>query len=309
MIHYRDADVDRVLRGDAVLATLSRAFADFARGDAAMQARVRTEAGAVKLSTLGAILPKQGYAGAKVYTTIAGRFSFVIQLFSARSGAPLATFDANAITRWRTAAVSVLAAQHGANPESTTLAIFGTGVQAQAHLEAFHRSFALRAVRIVSHASGEELATRARQLGLDARVVGAKEALRGAHIIVTATRSKTPLFDGAWAEPGAFIAAVGSSLPTARELDDTAIARSAAIVVEWREQSLREAGDLVLADPALLASKRVVELGEVLDGRQRLRRGADDIVVLKSVGVGLEDIAIAGLAYERLAGEPVLPAA
>jgi ornithine cyclodeaminase len=72
VIHCRDVDVDRVLRGEAVLATLSRAFVEFARCDAAMQARVRTEAGPVKLSMLGAVLPRQGYAGAKVYTTIAG---------------------------------------------------------------------------------------------------------------------------------------------------------------------------------------------------------------------------------------------
>jgi ornithine cyclodeaminase len=81
------------------------------------------------------------------------------------------------------------------------------------------------------------------------------------------------------------------------------------MVVEWREQSLREAGDLVLADPSLLAARPVLDLGEVLDGRHRLRRGADDIVVLKSVGVGLEDLAIAGLAYRRLTGEPARPGA
>lgn len=301
MIHVTDAEIDAALRDADLADTLDRAFVAFARGEAAMQRRMRTDAGGVKLSTLGAVWPGEGYAGAKVYTTIAGRFDFVIVLFSAETGAPLATLDANAITRWRTAAVSVLAARRYACADASTLAVFGTGVQARAHVEAFARAFPLRSVRVVSRNSGEALAAHARDIaGCEVRVAEPRDALHGAELVVTATRAATPLFPGEWVAPGAFVAAVGSSRPDTRELDDTLLARASAIVVEWREQTLDEAGDLVQADPALLARVPVVELGEALAGTAAAPRADGDVAILKSVGVGLADIAAAGLAWQRL---------
>ncbi|MDQ8034799.1 MAG: ornithine cyclodeaminase family protein, partial [Bordetella sp.] len=121
-----------------------------------------------------------------------------------------------------------------------------------------------------------------------------------ADVLVTASRAATPLFAGDALKPGAFVAAIGSSLPTTRELDDRALARARAIVVEWREQTLAEAGDLVLADPLCGVAGKIAQLYEVLAGAP-LRQSAQDILIYKSVGVGLEDIALAGLAYRRVA--------
>lgn len=300
MKHYDDAAIDAALAGADVAGTLRRAFVDFARGEAAMQPRVRTDCGPVKLSTLGAVWPGDGYAGAKAYTTIAGRFSFVIVLFSAHTGHALATLDANALTRWRTAAVSTLAAQRFAQSDAGTLALFGTGVQARAHLDAFADAFTLRSVRIVSRGSADALAAHARTRVSDVRVTGPLDALRGADLVVTATRATQPLFDGAWAEPGAVIVAVGSSKPDAREIDDALLARASVVVVEWREQTLREAGDLVQADPAVFADVPIVELGAALSSDCIPRRDSGDVTVFESVGVGLADVAAAGLAYARL---------
>jgi len=101
-------------------------------------------------------------------------------------------------------------------------------------------------------------------------------------------------------KPGAFIAAIGSSLPTTRELDDALLARAHTIVVEWKPQTLQEAGDLLLADPAIGVEQKIVEFSEVVVGRVT-RNHADDIYLYKSVGVGLEDVALAGHAYKKLA--------
>jgi ornithine cyclodeaminase len=70
--------------------------------------------------------------------------------------------------------------------------------------------------------------------------------------------------------------------------------------VEWRPQSLREAGDLVLADKAVLPDAKIVELADVLLETRAVREHADDIVIYKSVGVGLEDVALAGVAWQRI---------
>ncbi|MGZ5043016.1 MAG: ornithine cyclodeaminase family protein [Usitatibacter sp.] len=284
MIHFTDAEVDRALEGADLEAALREAFDDVAESRGAQQARVRTDSGGVKLSTLGAVLPRAGVAGAKVYTTVGGEFSFLIALFSARTGKPLATFEANAITRRRTAAVSVLAAKACGIDAARTIAIFGTGVQGRAHTQAFAAAYPAAQLRIVG------------------RTGDPRAALEGAQVVVTATRSAGALFDGKWVEPGTFVSAVGSSRPDTRELDDTLMSRAHAVVVEWKDQALREAGDVVMLPPALREQLNVMELGEVLAGRASPRRAAEDIVVFKSVGVGLEDVSIAGLAYRRLTG-------
>jgi ornithine cyclodeaminase len=298
--HYADAAIDAALAGADLAGTLRRAFVDFANGAAAMQPRVRTDCGPMKLSTLGAVWPGEGFAGAKIYTTIAGRFSFVFVLFSSDTGAALATFDGDALTRWRTAAVTVLAAERFARPQASTLALFGTGVHARAHLEAYARAFPLRSVRIVSRGTAVGFSAHARTLVPDVGVVSAREALRGADLVVTATRAARPLFDGALVESGAMVAAVGSSKPDAREIDDALLARASVAIVDWREQTLREAGDLVQADPAVLASLPIVDLGVALRDATVAQRPGGDVVVFKAVGVGLADVAAASLAYRRL---------
>jgi len=295
-----DAAVDAALANADLVGTLRAAFLDLAQGRAAMQPRVRTDCESVRLSTLGAIWPARDVAGAKIYTTIAGRFSFIIVLFSTVSGEVLATFDANAITRWRTAAVSLLAAQCCARTEVRRLALFGTGVQAKAHLAAFAGHYALQSVHVVSRGDASSFVREARALaGCEVHAATARAALAEADVVITATRATAPLFDGAWLAPGTFVCAVGSSKPDTRELDDAAIARATTIVVEWREQALVEAGDLVLADSRLLSRVPVIELGAALREPVAPASADRDIVIFKSVGVGLEDVATAELVYRR----------
>ncbi|HZZ91353.1 MAG TPA: hypothetical protein VFE23_02265 [Usitatibacter sp.] len=285
MRHLTDADVERALEGADIEGALRAAFVDLATGRAAQQPRMRTDAGGVKLSTLGGVVPGQGVAGAKVYTTIAGRFDFVIVLFSTEDGRPIATLEANAITRRRTAAVSVLAARSAALEDVVSIVVFGTGVQARAHADAFTRAYP---------------AARCRMIGRG-ELADARTALAQAQIVVTATRASEPLFDGAWLARGAFVAAVGSSRPDTRELDDTALGRAARVIVEWKPQALAEAGDLVRLPAALRDRLRVLELGDVLAGHAPARTTREDIVVFKSVGVGVEDVVVAGLACGRAA--------
>ncbi len=303
MIHVSDEMVEAAVSATDARAVLADAFRQFGQGDAAMQARIRSEAGGVKLSTLGAVIPGQQVLGAKVYSTIKGQFSFVILLFSSVDGRALATFDAGTITRLRTAGCSVIAAQHLARPEASTLAVFGSGPLGRAHAIQLAEVFPLRQVLLVSRSSDPALAAELEvACGTPTRMALANEAAAEADIVVTASRSPAALFSGDLLKPGCFVAAVGSSLPNTRELDDRAMARASLVAVEWRDQSLREAGDLVLADPKALPAEKIVELGEILAGKARGRTDDDEITIYKSVGVGLQDIALAGLAYRRIVG-------
>ncbi|MBB5409822.1 ornithine cyclodeaminase [Paraburkholderia sp. HC6.4b] len=303
MIHLNDAQIDALVGFDEAIPTLEQAFRALSRGRAAVQRRVRTEAGGVKLSTLGAVLPEAGVTGAKVYTTINGRFLFSIVLFSTDDGRPLATLDANALTRIRTAATTVLAVRALAREDARAVAIFGTGVQGRAHAQALAAHTGLQSFRIVGLDNVEqvvdELNARHRARGVKATAGEAAEAVRDADVIVTATRATGALFDGATLAPGAMVAAIGSSLPYTRELDDTTLARASRIVVELHEQAREEAGDLVQAAPGTFDWRNVVELGDVLEGRANARVRSEDIVVYKAVGIGLQDVALAGLAWRK----------
>ncbi|ESJ04699.1 ornithine cyclodeaminase [Cupriavidus sp. HPC(L)] len=301
MQHITDEMVDRHVAPEDVQRIMLEAFRSFGQGKAAMQQRIRTEAGGVKLSTLGAVIPDQGVAGAKVYTTIDGQFSFVILLFSTEDGRPLASFDAGAITGLRTAACTVVAARHLARPDVRTLALFGAGTQGAAHARQLSAALPLERILLCDPYAPADLPERLSQsCGIPVLVTENEAAVREADIVVTASRSTTPLFSGEAIKPGAFVAAIGSSLPHTRELDDVALSRASAVVVEWKPQSTREAGDIVMAGQGVLPESKLVELADVVLERAQPRRSDDDIVIYKSVGVGLEDVALAGLAWQRV---------
>jgi ornithine cyclodeaminase len=305
MLHITDSMIDAAIGPADARQALLEALQSFGAGRGAMQERVRTEAGGMKISTMGAVLPDQGFAGAKVYTTLRGQFDFVILLFSGSDGRPLASLEANAITRLRTAACSVIAARHLARPGARRLAVFGAGVQGRAHALQFSQVYALEEIRLVDPFAAPDVAAALQdECGVRVRLTDAAAALDHADIVVTASRATQPLFAGDALSPGTFVAAIGSSLPTTLELDDTALRRAARIVLDWAPQTLREAGDLMQAGPGCLAPEKMADLAEVVSGARPGRRGDDEITIYKAVGVGLQDIALAGLAYCRIAGAP-----
>lgn len=301
MFHITDAMIDAAVSPQEAQHVLNEAFRLFDEGRASMQERFRTEAQGVKISTLGAVIPDQKVAGAKVYTTIKGQFTFVIVLFSTEDGRALASLDAGAITRLRTAACSLIAARHLARPASKQMALFGAGVQGKAHAIQMAKAYALEEILVCDPYATPGLADELQQLcGTPVRLCAAAEAVAGADIVVTASRSTEPLFSGDALKPGCFVAAIGSSLPHTRELDDRALERASRIAVEWRPQTEREAGDLVLARPGLVTADKLVELGALVSGQAPGRQSEDEITLYKSVGVGLEDVALAGLAWHKL---------
>lgn len=302
----RDAEVRAVARELDLAAAVGAAFAEAAAGRSALQPRQRIAIDGAKLSTMAAILPGLGVAGAKVYTTVGGRFAFVVLLFDAASGAPLACLEADAFTEFRTAAVSEVVAAALGPRDPKVLAVFGTGVQAGAHARAFARRFALRELRVVSRGdAGDYCARLGAELGIDARPAAAADAVAGADLVVTATRSKTPLFDGAWLAPGALVTAVGSTLPDGREIDGATLRRAAAIVIEDPLQTFAEAGDLRLAAAdGDLDGDKVLTLADALADPARARPSDDAIVVFESVGIALEDVAVAAAIYRAIADGP-----
>ena len=285
---------------------IESAWSSFARGDAAILARQRIDCGPVKLSTMGAIWRTAGTAGAKTYTTVGGRFEFVFDLFDISEGGQgrhVASMDGGELTRLRTPALTAYVSGHG-TVACQKLALFGFGVQGRVHLDALAALLPLREVCVVETRDvGADCEAAGRRLDRTVRQSTAEAAVRDADLVVTATRSKQPLFDGAWLKPGAFVVAVGTSLPTGRELDDATLSRAARVIVEWKPQSLLEAGAVVIGRQlGLLDDARIVDILQILAGQAAWRASADEIVVFKSVGVGLMDLAVATEAWHALRG-------
>lgn len=299
-----DDEVAALVTMREAIFAMTAAFEQFGNGAGAIAPRVRASAEhgqrAVTISAMGAALPAGGVAGAKVYTTVQGRFCFVIVLFSSVTGEPLAAIEANEITRFRTAAASAVAMRALARRDARVLALFGTGVQARAHAEAFLLTHPFERVLVAGRAGAPDLAHWiAAEFGVKASAVDAASAAREADVVATCTRATEPLFDGRLVRPGAFVAAIGSSKPQARELDDALLARADQIVVEWLPAAQAEAGEFVRAAPGVIDPARVVELGKLLVHGARYERKPNDIVIYKSVGVGLQDVALAQLVWQR----------
>jgi ornithine cyclodeaminase len=199
-------------------------------------------------------------------------------------------------------------------PHASDLAIIGSGTQARTHLEAMLAVRGITRVRAWSptpdrlRAFVEEARERT-GLAVEA-AASPREAIDGAQIVCTVSAARAPVLEGAWLAPGSHVNAVGSSVPTAREVDGEAV-RSARLFVDRRESAMNEAGDLIAAmkEGTIASSHIVAELGEVLIGSAEGRRGPDEITLFESLGLAVEDLAAAAFvvsaAQEQGAGATV----
>jgi ornithine cyclodeaminase/alanine dehydrogenase-like protein (mu-crystallin family) len=222
-----------------------------------------------------------------------------VLLQSGETGELLAMLNASAVTEIRTAAVSAVATRALAREDARVCAILGSGVQGRSHVEAMRnagRDF--DEIRVWSR-TPENAQALAAQWGLTASG-SVEEALDGADVVCTTTTAREPIVQRSWLAPGAHVNAVGSSIPTTRELDTATIADSA-LFVDRRESTENEAGDYLfpLREGAIGPDHIRAELGDVLLGSAPGRSSDDELTVFKSLGIGVEDLASAELVYRR----------
>ena len=216
------------------------------------------------------------------------------------TGVPLATLDGSALTTLRTPAASALAADLLARPETTSLGLFGTGVQARGHLEAM---LVVRpnVVNIVvcgrteesSRAFLEDPEVKALADGRQL-VAGNPETTGACDLVCGCTTSSDPVIPTAAVRPGAHVGLVGSYSTARREVAPDLLTRSS-VFVDNRETAAAEAGDLILASESGTWSfdDIVGDLTELC--RNETGRSSDDeITLFKSVGLAVWDLMVAG---------------
>ena len=221
-----------------------------------------------------------------------------VLLHDGETGVLRAVLNASAITEIRTAAVSAVATKLLARPGSRRVAILGAGVQARSHAHAMRTILDDPELRVWSRTPAH-----AEALALEAHAVTCEtieEALDGADVVCTCTASREPIVRRAWLAPGTHLNAVGSSIPSARELD-TDVVVEAGLFVDRRESTLNESGDYLRAvEEAGIGPDHIRgELGELLVGSRPGRRDAEELTVFKSLGLAVEDLAAASLCVAR----------
>ena len=293
MKHFTEDDVRRLLPMAECIEALRTAFREYAAGKAANQPRRRLylDTGSVLHTLAGA---NSKYFGTKVYSSNP-KFgaNFFVLLFDAATAKPLAQFEGNHLGQIRTGAATGLAVDLLASREAATLAIIGAGFQARTQVDAVRAVRNIKEVRAWSrHAEKREaFAADMNAVAVDT----AEQAVRGADIVVTATWAKSPVLAAEWVHPEALVCAVGSNDPGRRELPGDLVSKASLLVVDDLTQGRMEAGDYCLAldeqgwEKVTPLTKVVAETGLRPPG----------IAIFKSVGLGLEDVAAAGLIYEK----------
>jgi ornithine cyclodeaminase/alanine dehydrogenase-like protein (mu-crystallin family) len=293
-----EAEVHEHLAIGECIEAMERALGELARGDSQMPLR-NVLRGSGSAGMLG-LMPAYRGGEHPVYSLKA---VCIFPLFDGQTGLPSAILNGSAVTAIRTAAVTALATRLLARADATTLAILGSGVQAQAHLRSLMLVRAFTSVRIHSpnHEHAASLAAAgAAEFGEAVHFeacVSARDALDGAAVVVTATNSRTPVLERDWLADGAHVNAIGASTPSSRELDVATIA-AAELFVDSRESAANEAGEyrLALSEGAIGEDHIRAELGEVAIGAHPGRSGPEAITVFRSLGLAVEDLAAAELA-------------
>jgi ornithine cyclodeaminase/alanine dehydrogenase-like protein (mu-crystallin family) len=303
-----EEDVRAVLAMRAVMQAMERALAAFSAGEVVQPVRTAFE---LRERTFFGLMPAfdgaQGILGAKLVSVIPGNAEralpthlAAISLFDPLTGELTAVMDGRLITEMRTAAVSAISTKYLARPGARVLAILGSGVQARSHLEAMKLAGPFAEIRAWSPTAAH-LRKFVEEAGEGVAAAGsAEDAVRGADVVVLATSSLTPAIDNAWVGAGAHVISIGACRPSQRELAPELVAR-ALLVVDSRDAARRESGDVVqgIREGRFTADNAALELGDVIAGRAAGRTREDQVTVFKSLGLAIEDLAAAGMAWRK----------
>ncbi len=292
-------DVRAALPMKKAIEAMGRAFGQFSAGEATVPLREKVPTHKGVTLIMPAFLHQSEDLAVKIVSvypenpslglpTVAG----TVLVLDPQTGMPKALMEGDSLTAIRTGAGGGLAAKLLSRPDAATVALFGAGVQAKSQLQAVLTVRSIKNVHILdlSKDATDRLATEIATWS-DAPTVFTQttpqEAIKAADIVITATTSKKPVFDGNDLTPGTHITGVGSFTPEMQEVDVVGVNR-ATVFVDSRKSAMAEAGDLISANAQIEA-----ELGEVINGSHPGRTSADEITFFKSVGLAAQDAAAA----------------
>jgi alanine dehydrogenase len=297
-------EVRQVLTMDLALEAVEQGLRKMALDEVQNVPRSRAQTDHAMLHVLSAAAKTLGVMGLKAYSTTRRGAHFHIALYDGKTGTLLALIQADYLGQMRTGAASGVATQYMARPDATEVGLFGSGRQARTQLEAVCKVRKISRVQVYS--PNEEhrrrfAAETSKAYGVEVVTVPRPEmAAEDKDVIITATNSREPVLNGHWIAEGTHINAVGSNFLGKAEIDAVAVRRCDSIVVDSKDQARLEAGDFVQAlEEGSIHWADVHELGQVIVGRYTGRAHPQDVTLFKSLGIAIEDVAVAARVYAK----------
>lgn len=302
----READVERVIEMDAVIEAVAGAMRELGEGTAQNEPRRRAFASGALLNVMFATYPGGGCMGLKAYSIAAGKVRFLLNVFG-MDGSLKALIEADRLGAYRTGAASAVAARAlapgGSGP--VTVALIGSGHQAQTQALALSRVLSIKEMRVFSRDQGRRegfASERAAALGIPVVAASnAEAAVRDADVVVTITTSSEPVLSAEWVKSPALVIGAGSNFANRSELPPDLIPRAATVVVDQLAVARLESGDLITAVGAgKFEWERTTELASVLIGAWK-PPSDPGITLFESHGMALWDLAAASVVLPKAA--------
>jgi ornithine cyclodeaminase/alanine dehydrogenase-like protein (mu-crystallin family) len=304
VLYLTEAEVLRLADMRAAVDAVEEAFRQMAAGEAVNVPRERAQVPGFVLHTMSAAAPYLDLAAWKAYSTTPRGGRFLVGLYELATGRLTALLEADQLGRLRTGATTGVAVSWLANRNTTELGLFGAGRQAERQLEAVATVRPLKRAFVYCRTAERRLDFAERMSArLNVEVVPVdrpQEAAEELPLVITATTSRTPVFDGLGLEEGALVCAVGSNWLNRAEIDAHVVRRADHIVCDSVDACRREAGDFVEAlERGIFDWHRAVNLADVIAGHAVGRSHAENVVLFKSVGLAIEDLAVAAQIVAR----------
>jgi len=331
MLIITEDDVNKVLTMPVCIEAMQTAFTELANGVAAYFPRARykvppdvNELGYMTNIIAGAV-PSFGVAALRHNSMIVEEhivggmkrwesmhetnrsWGFVL-LFSLKTGVPLAYIHDLGISAMRVGATTGVAHRAFAKNDAKTVGLLGSGYQAIRNLEAICCVRQIESVSVYSPSKAHREAfaqNMTQMLGVQVRPVDKPElAVKGMDIVMCATNSSQPVFDGNWLEPGQFVTTIANTDGVHRrtEADPTVLLRADLIVLNSRETAIanRQVELLDLIDQGKFGWDKVCDLGDALAGKRAGRTNDQEIIYYKSnAGVGIQFAAAGAVIYQE----------
>ena len=306
MLLLTEDDVRRLLTMDMALEAVEQGLRKMALDEAQNVPRAASQTDHAMLHVMSAAAKSLGVMGVKVYATSRkGRRSSTVGLFDGKTGALLALMQADYLGQMRTGAASGVATQYMARPDATEVGLFGSGKQARTQIAGRLQGAQgpPRAGLQPQRGAPPQFAAEMSEL-CQTEVVPVPRpelAAEDKDIIITATTSREPVLYGHWIAQGTHINAIGSNFLAKAELDvgdRSPLRRRSSWTARTRRGWRRATSSRPLEDGSLHWAD-VRELGQVIVGRYTGRKQPQDVTLFKSLGIAIEDVAVAARVYAR----------
>jgi ornithine cyclodeaminase/alanine dehydrogenase-like protein (mu-crystallin family) len=305
-----EAEVRDLLTMDMAMEAVEDGLRKMALDEAQNVPRARSQTDHVMLHTMSAAAKTLGVLGYKAYATSRKQSFFLCSLFDGKSGSLVALLQADYLGQMRTGAASAVATQYMARPDAAEVGVFGSGKQARTQLLGVCRVRKIRRVQVYSpndehrRAFAREMTERCQ---IEVEPVPRPEmAAQDKDIVITATSSRDPVLNGHWLAEGTHINAIGSNFLVKAEIDSVGVRRCDSIVVDSKDQARLEAGDFVQPlEEGSIHWADIHELGHVIVGRYTGRAHLQDVTLFKSLGIAIEDLAVAARLYRKALADGV----